>query len=218
MVRIPGMNQGTNLRKSCVKNSTTSAWWFLNICKNVASLENSVGKDDIEAGMSHIKERNSFLVLADSFEWDIALCYAKEQLSQDSDNECKIRRAKKEGKIRRDKSLKSKLKVFSSCENPVPCIRVSWGFPQWTLCHNHVLALQETMTLRSLLPSTDPIFQFWSSKWVCRKLPKPQYRSVGPMFLWTPLTALIFWRNCLTKICLSLTKLWTVKKVMIAKS
>ena len=78
--------------------------------QNVASLDSSVGRDEIEAGMSLIKERNKFLVLADSFGCDIALCYAKEPLAEDSEDERKIRRAKKEGKIRRDKRLESKLK------------------------------------------------------------------------------------------------------------
>ena len=49
-------------------------------------------------------------MLADAFGWDAALCYAKEPLAEDSEDKQKIRRAKKEGKIRRDKRLKSKLK------------------------------------------------------------------------------------------------------------
>ena len=53
----------------------------------------------IQAGMSLIKERNKFLVLADSFGWDVALCCAKELLTEDSEDERKIHRAKKEGKI-----------------------------------------------------------------------------------------------------------------------
>ena len=86
--------------------------WHL---QNVASLDSSVGKDEIEAGMSLIKERNKFLVSADSFGWDVALCYAKEPLAEDSEDERKIRRVKKEGKIRRDERLKSKLKPKRRC-------------------------------------------------------------------------------------------------------
>ena len=78
--------------------------------QNVALLDSSVGRDEIEAGMSLIKERNKFLVLADSFGWDVTLCYAKELLAEDSDDERKIRRAKKEGEIRKNECLKSKLK------------------------------------------------------------------------------------------------------------
>ena len=62
--------------------------------QNLASLDSVVGKDEIEAGMSLIKERNKFLVLADSCGWDVALCYAKEPLAEDSEDERKIRRAK----------------------------------------------------------------------------------------------------------------------------
>ena len=76
--------------------------------QNVASLKSSVRKVNIEAGMSLIKERNKFLVLADSFEWDVALCYAKEPLAEDSEDERRIRRAIKERKIRWDEGLKSK--------------------------------------------------------------------------------------------------------------
>ena len=75
--------------------------------QNVVSLDSSVGKDEIEARMSLIKERNKLLVLADSFGWDVTLCYAKELLAEDSEDKQNIRRAKKEGKIRRDKRLKS---------------------------------------------------------------------------------------------------------------
>ena len=55
--------------------------------QNVASLENSNGKVDIKAGMSLTKSRNKFSVLADSFEWYVALCYAKDPLAEDSKNE-----------------------------------------------------------------------------------------------------------------------------------
>ena len=78
--------------------------------------------------MSLIKEGNNFLVLADSFGWDVARCYAKEQLSEDSDDECKIRRAKKGGKIRRDKSLKSKLKPRRRYSAPVKTQSPTSGF------------------------------------------------------------------------------------------
>ena len=78
--------------------------------QSVASLDSSVGKDQIEAGMSLIKERNTFLVSADSFGWNVVLRYAKDPLAEDSGDERKIRRAKKEGKIRRDERLKSNLK------------------------------------------------------------------------------------------------------------
>ena len=59
-------------------------------------LENSIGKVDIEAGMSLIKERNKFLVSADSSGWHVALCYAKEPLAEDSKDE---RRAKRNVKL-----------------------------------------------------------------------------------------------------------------------
>ena len=78
--------------------------------QNVALLDSSVGRDEIEAGMSLIEERNKLLVLDDSFEWDIVLCYTKQLLAEDSENERNIHRAKKEGKIRKDERLKSKLK------------------------------------------------------------------------------------------------------------
>ena len=87
--------------------------------QNVASLDSSMGRDEIEAGMSLIKERNKFLILADSFGWDVALCYAKELLAEDSEDERKIRRAKKEGKIRRDEHLKSKLKPRRRYSAPI---------------------------------------------------------------------------------------------------
>ena len=93
--------------------------------QNVASLDSSVGIDEIEAGtcMFLIKERNKFLVLADSFEWDIALCYTGELLAEDSENERNILRPKKEGKIRRDERFKSKLKPRRRYSAPVR------GFP-----------------------------------------------------------------------------------------
>ena len=78
-----------------------------------------MGRDEIEAGMSLIKERNKFLILADSFRWGVALCYAKEPLAEDSEDERKICRAKKEGKIRRDERLKSKLKPSRRYSAPI---------------------------------------------------------------------------------------------------
>ena len=66
--------------------------------QNVALLDSDSGKDEIEAGMSLTEERNEFLVLADSFGWDVALCYAEELLAEDSEDERKIRRAKKDSK------------------------------------------------------------------------------------------------------------------------
>ena len=77
--------------------------------ENVSSSQGNIGKADIEAGMSLIKEWNKFLVLADSFGWDVVLCYAKQLLAEDSEDERRIHRAMKEGKIRRDERLKSKL-------------------------------------------------------------------------------------------------------------
>ena len=74
--------------------------------QSVALLENSVGKIDIKAGMSLITERNKFLVLADSLGWDVALCHAKEPLAEDNEDEHRIRKAMKEGKVRRDEHLK----------------------------------------------------------------------------------------------------------------
>ena len=58
--------------------------------------------------MSLIKEQNKFLVSADSFGWDVALCYAKEPLAKDSKDEQKIHIAIKEGKIRKNERLKLK--------------------------------------------------------------------------------------------------------------
>ena len=87
--------------------------------QNVALFDSSVGNDEIEAGMSLIKGRNNFLVLADSFGWDVALCYAKEPLAEDSEDKQKIIRAKEEGKIRRDERLKSKLKPRRRRSTPV---------------------------------------------------------------------------------------------------
>ena len=77
--------------------------------QNVASLEDSIGKVDIKAGMSLIKEQKKFLVLANSFEWNVALCYPKEPLAEDSEDERRIHRVIKNGKIKRDEHLKSKL-------------------------------------------------------------------------------------------------------------
>ena len=71
---------------------------------------------DIEADMSLIKEWNKFLVLADSFGWDIALCYTKELLAEDSQDEQRICRVIKEGKIRRDECLKLKFSGQSGFE------------------------------------------------------------------------------------------------------
>ena len=91
-----------------------------------------MGKDEIEAGMSLIKERNKFIVLADSFGWDVALCYTEEPLAEDSEDERKIWRAEKEGKIRRDERLKSKPKprrryfAPAKTQSPAPWFR---GFP-----------------------------------------------------------------------------------------
>ena len=74
--------------------------------QNVALFDSSVpvGRDKIEAGMS-LRERDKFLVLADSFGWDVVLCDAKEPLAEDREDERKIHRVKKEGKIRRDEHL-----------------------------------------------------------------------------------------------------------------
>ena len=153
--------------------------------QNVASLDSSVGRDDIEAGMSLINEQNKFLVLADSFGWDVALCYAKELLAEDSEDERKIRKAKKEGKIRRDKRLKSKLKPrrYSPLYKHSRLFQGFVGSPQWTFNRNHVLALQETRTLCSFLQSTNPTLQFWTSTWAWWKVSKPQYWSLEQMFL-----------------------------------
>ena len=76
--------------------------------QNGFSLENSTGNVDIEAGMSLIKEWDKFLVLADSFGWDVALCYAKEPLAKDNEDERRIHIAIKQGKIKSDECFKSK--------------------------------------------------------------------------------------------------------------
>ena len=112
MVRSPAMihYQATKFEKKLYEEQHDFNLKVLRHLQNVASLDSSVVKDEIEAGMSLIKERNKFLVLADSSGWDVALCYAKEPLTEDSKDERKIYRAKKEGKIRRDECLKSKLK------------------------------------------------------------------------------------------------------------
>ena len=54
--------------------------------QNVASLENSIGKIDTNAGMSLIKEQYKFLILVDSSGLDVALCYAKVLLAEDSED------------------------------------------------------------------------------------------------------------------------------------
>ena len=91
--------------------------------ENVSSLEGNNGKADIKTCMSLIKEWNKFLVLANSFGKDVALNYSKEPLAEDS---------KKEGKIKKKKHLKSKLKPRRRYLTPVrkqsPCIRVSCRF------------------------------------------------------------------------------------------
>ena len=69
----------------------------------------------------------------DSFGWDVTLCYAKEPLAEDSEDERKIRRVKKEGKIRRDERLKSKLKPRQRYSAPVKAqlpVQGFVGFPQ----------------------------------------------------------------------------------------
>ena len=49
--------------------------------QNIASLDISMGKDEIETVMSLNKERNKFLVSGDSFGWDVTLCYVEEPLT-----------------------------------------------------------------------------------------------------------------------------------------
>ena len=61
--------------------------------------------------VSLMKEQNKFLVLADSFWWDVSLCYTKEPLVEDSEDEWRVCRVIKEGKIRRDEHLKSKFQA-----------------------------------------------------------------------------------------------------------
>ena len=70
--------------------------------QNVSSFDSNVpvGRDKIEAGMSLIKERDKFSVLADSSGWDVALCYANEPLTEDSEDErknCRVKKVKLEG-------------------------------------------------------------------------------------------------------------------------
>ena len=80
-------------------------WKVLRHLQNFASSENNVGKIDIEAGMSRIKEQNKFLVLADSFRRDVSLCYTKELLAKDSKDKRRICGATKEGNIRKHEHL-----------------------------------------------------------------------------------------------------------------
>ena len=55
-----------------------------------------------------MKEQNKFLALADSFWWDVALCYTREPLAKASEDKWRVCRAITECKIRRDEHLKSK--------------------------------------------------------------------------------------------------------------
>ena len=59
---------------------------------------------------------------------DVALCNAKEPLTEDSEDERKIRRVKKEGKIRRDERLKSKLQPRRRYSAPVKAQSPVSGF------------------------------------------------------------------------------------------
>ena len=77
MFRIPMSKQDIDLRKKAYEEQHEFNLKVLRRLENVSSFKGNAGKADIEAGMSLIKERNKFLVLADSFVWDIALCYAK---------------------------------------------------------------------------------------------------------------------------------------------
>ena len=78
--------------------------------------------------MSLIKEQNKLLVSFNSFGWDVALCYAEEPLAEDSEDERNIRRARNEGKIRRDERLKSKLKPRWRYSAPVKTLSSVSGF------------------------------------------------------------------------------------------
>ena len=165
--------------------------------QNVASLDSSVGRDEIEAGMSLIKERNKFLILADPFGWDVALCYAKEPLVEDSEDERKIRRAKKEGKIRKGRTFKIKTQtqkeIFGSCKNAVTCFIVSWvswvppppppnGPSIAIMCWRCKRPGHYARFCRAPIPPPPPL-QFWTSTWVWWKASKPQYWSLELMFL-----------------------------------
>ena len=61
----------------------------------------------INEGIELINKRNKLLVLADAHGWEVAEAYNADPLGDDSADEKKIRKAKKEGKILRDQKFKN---------------------------------------------------------------------------------------------------------------
>ena len=61
----------------------------------------------INEGIELINKRNKLLVLADAHGWEVAEAYNADPLADDSADEKKIRKAKKEGEILRDQKFKN---------------------------------------------------------------------------------------------------------------
>ena len=61
----------------------------------------------INEGIELINKRNKLLVLADAHGWEVAEAYNTDPLADDSADEKKVRKAKKEGKILRDQKFKN---------------------------------------------------------------------------------------------------------------
>ena len=121
-----------------------------------------MGKDNIKAGMSLIREWNKLLVLLGSFGWDVALCSAKKLLGEDSDIE----------------HLKSKLEPRRRYSAPVKSQLPASGFhglnlPQWNVNCKFMLASQGTNTLCLLLMRTDPPSSFGKASEPPGRFPNP---------------------------------------------
>ena len=76
-------------------------------------LEQATITEDVEErntllneGMELITQRNK--VLTDKYGWETAMCYGTDPVASDSEDEKRIKRARKEAKVAREEKLKSK--------------------------------------------------------------------------------------------------------------
>ena len=78
-------------------------------------LEQATITEDVEErnnllneGMELITRRNKVLVLTDKYGWETAMCYGTDPVVSDSEDDKRIKRARKEAKVAREENSESK--------------------------------------------------------------------------------------------------------------
>ena len=62
----------------------------------------------LDEGMELISQRNKVSVLTDTYDWEKAMCYGTDPVASDSEDEKRIKRARKDAKVAKEEKSKSK--------------------------------------------------------------------------------------------------------------